>query len=178
MPAGVVHVRQSICRRCDAPCAAYVAGEIDHANPSQQCPRAWSGRWGCYGRCGDGAVGRALPAFLERPRVVTAPGDAVAVVSAQAPAVQPLHEPTLTELATNFAGAVGRWAAGGFATVDADAYAARSAICDGCTFWDGSARLGLGKCKAPGCGCTSVKRWLATERCPLRKWPGEKQPLP
>ncbi len=81
-----------------------------------------------------------------------------------------LSEPTALELAANFAGAMSRWASAGFRTVSAEQYAARSAVCDACEMWDGAARLGLGKCKAPGCGCTSMKRWLASERCPLDKW--------
>ena len=81
------------------------------------------------------------------------------------------QEPTTLELASNFAGAMTRWTRAGFATASAEQYAARSEACDACEMWDGSARLGLGKCKAPGCGCTSMKRWLATEKCPLDKWP-------
>ena len=79
-------------------------------------------------------------------------------------------EPTIAELATNFAGAMSRWAADGFAVLDRAGYDARATVCDACEFWDGAARLGLGKCKAPGCGCTGMKRWLATEKCPLGKW--------
>lgn len=84
-------------------------------------------------------------------------------------------EPSTLELAANFAGAVGRWSKAGFPTVSAETYAARSEACDACRFWDAKARLGLGKCGAPGCGCTSLKRWLATETCPHpdgSRWPG------
>lgn len=83
-------------------------------------------------------------------------------------------EPSTMELAANFAGAVGRWSSAGFPVVSPEIYAARAEACDGCRFWDGKARLGLGKCGAPGCGCTSLKRWLATERCPHpdgSRWP-------
>jgi hypothetical protein len=76
-----------------------------------------------------------------------------------------LEEPTMLELATNFAGAMDRWARAGFPTVTAEVYAARAAACAACELWDGSARLGLGKCTAPGCGCTYFKRFLATEIC-------------
>lgn len=82
-----------------------------------------------------------------------------------------LAEPTLADLASNFATAVQKWAAGGFNTVTKEDYGSRAAVCAVCEFWDGSARAGLGKCNAPGCGCTRLKRWLATERCPLGKWP-------
>lgn len=82
-----------------------------------------------------------------------------------------MSEPTLVELSSNFAGAMARWAAAGLPTVSADDYRARSAACDACPYWDPKARIGLGRCRAPGCGCTSLKRWLATEQCPLAKWP-------
>lgn len=81
-----------------------------------------------------------------------------------------IPEPTALELAANFTGALARWSAAGFPTVSAEAYAARGAVCDTCAHWQPQARLGLGKCAAPGCGCTSLKRWLATEKCPLGKW--------
>lgn len=80
-------------------------------------------------------------------------------------------EPTIAELASNFAGAIARWSSDGFPVVTAGQYKDRAAACETCEHWDGSARLGLGKCKAPGCGCTKLKRWLATEKCPLAKWP-------
>jgi len=86
-------------------------------------------------------------------------------------AAEPLKEPTLVELATNFTGAMARWAAAGVPVVDQAGYDAREAECGVCEHWDGRARFGMGKCKAPGCGCTSLKRWLATEICPLGKWP-------
>lgn len=92
-------------------------------------------------------------------------GNKAAAVAAAKPA-----EPTLLEMAENFAAAVDRWARSGFRTASPEVYAARSAICNACPHWDGAARRGLGKCKAPGCGCTGLKRWLETEKCPLGKW--------
>lgn len=80
-------------------------------------------------------------------------------------------EPTAAELATNFTGAMEGWARAGCPVVSQEQYAERSAACAACEHWDGAARLGLGKCNAPGCGCTKFKRWLATEKCPLGKWP-------
>lgn len=82
-------------------------------------------------------------------------------------------EPTVAALATNFAGALSRWTAAGFPTVSPEVYAFRSGVCDACQYWDPAARFGLGKCNAPGCGCTSLKRWLATEKCPLDRWPAQ-----
>ena len=86
------------------------------------------------------------------------------------PRPEPMLEPSLTELAQNFSLATARWAAAGFPVVTPDIYEMRSSVCETCDLWDGTARLGLGKCKAPGCGCTRFKRWLATERCVMGKW--------
>ncbi len=83
----------------------------------------------------------------------------------------PMVEPSIVELAQNFTVATTRWAAAGFPVVDESVYAERSRICEACKFWDGAARLGLGKCRAPDCGCTRFKRWLATEHCPQHLWP-------
>jgi hypothetical protein len=80
------------------------------------------------------------------------------------------YEPTLSELATNFAGAMKRWAASGFEVATEEDYRKRSAICEACEFWDGKARGGLGKCNVRGCGCTKLKRYLGSEKCPLGKW--------
>jgi len=84
---------------------------------------------------------------------------------------QRIAEPSIADLASNFATAISRWTAAGFSTVTREQYDARAAVCDACEYWDGNARLGLGKCGAPGCGCTAMKRWLSTEKCPLGKWP-------
>ena len=95
-----------------------------------------------------------------------------AAVEPVAPLV--LHEPTTAELVGNFAIAMGRWIKAGFPVLTEEQYQQRSRICDACEMWDASARLGLGKCKAPGCGCTSIKRWLKTEQCKHpdgSKWP-------
>ena len=81
----------------------------------------------------------------------------------------------MIDLATRAAYAAWRAAAaalhGERVLVTEDEYAARSVACESCPHWDGAARAGLGKCNAPNCGCTKLKRWLATETCPLRKWP-------
>lgn len=79
--------------------------------------------------------------------------------------VPPLVEPSHAELLGNVASAGARWAAAGFPLVSDEAYRMRSAACAACPLWDGAARMGLGKCNAPGCGCTKLKRWLATEKC-------------
>lgn len=79
-------------------------------------------------------------------------------------------EPSLRELAQNFSIAIARWASAGFPVVDEDTYRRRADICAQCMYWDDTARAGIGRCNAPGCGCTRFKRWLATERCPLDLW--------
>lgn len=86
------------------------------------------------------------------------------------PARQALHAPTVGELAQNFTAAVSRWIEAGAPVVSEEEYAARALACEGCELWDGRARLGLGKCRHKKCGCTRMKRWLATEKCPLSKW--------
>jgi hypothetical protein len=82
----------------------------------------------------------------------------------------PPPEPTLTEMASNFAGAMTGWAKAGFKTVEREVYEKREAICLACSYWDGKARGGLGKCKI--CGCARVKLWLTTSKCPHKpaKW--------
>lgn len=92
---------------------------------------------------------------------------------AASPAVA-LAEPTPAEMSANLARAAARWIGAGLPVVAQAVYDARTAACGACSFWDGKARLGLGKCGAPGCGCTGLKRWLATETCPHpggSRWP-------
>jgi hypothetical protein len=82
--------------------------------------------------------------------------------------------PTLPELARNFLAATAAWAKAGF-PVRTEAEAARIlAICKGsadglqpaCPEWLGDALIP--RCRK--CGCTTLKPWLATEKCPLQKW--------
>jgi hypothetical protein len=152
-PRFVVETRQAVCRdSCTEHCAAYSAGTLDHSDSHAACPRReWILAWGCYGPCAGPS-----PAFTDRPPLIPA-------------------EPTVIDLATRAAYAAWRAAAaalhGERVLVTEDEYAARSVACESCPHWDGAARAGLGKCKAPNCGCTKLKRWLATETCPLRKWP-------
>lgn len=85
-----------------------------------------------------------------------------------------LPEPDAAEMAVNLGKAAVKWVAAGFPVVTQAQYDERSAICGPCEYWDGAANLRFGKCKAPGCGCTKFKRWLATEQCKHpqgSKWP-------
>ena len=81
-----------------------------------------------------------------------------------------LEEPSLLELAKNFTTALTRWVKAGAPVVNEEVYRERISICETCEYWKPEARMGLGKCSAPGCGCTKLKLWLKTERCPLGKW--------
>lgn len=86
------------------------------------------------------------------------------------PLAEALREPTMSELAGNFTKSVARWVHAGFPVVPNEVYATRTTLCESCEFWDGVARMGLGKCTHKNCGCTKMKRWLSTEKCPLGKW--------
>lgn len=118
-----------------------------------------------------------MPGLLPPGRHAACRGqsDAPGVNMEQQATPEMLSEPTALELAQNFTAAMAKWSLAGFPVVSEEDYRARAEACDACEFWDGKARLGLGKCNAPGCGCTKLKRWLATEPCPLGKWPGENQ---
>jgi hypothetical protein len=83
-------------------------------------------------------------------------------------APQAMSGPSLTTMAGNFIGAMGAYAKDGFRNVTKEEHAVRKAICDGCEFWDGEARMGAGKCNK--CGCTGAKLWMASSECPIKKW--------
>ena len=142
-------VRRAVCRQsCTEHCAAYVAGTLDYSDPRAACPRrGWVLAWGCYGPC-NGPTPAPPPS---------------------APVVLPMREPTVIDLASRAAYAVWRAAAakvhGERILVTEEEYAVRDDACAPCSYWDGSARLGFGKCSAPNCGCTKLKRWLTTEEC-------------
>lgn len=82
-----------------------------------------------------------------------------------------LEEPSPLEMAQNFVNALSNWVKAGAPVVSEEVYRERMAICEACEYWKPEARFGLGKCTAPGCGCTKLKLWLSTEHCPLNKWP-------
>jgi hypothetical protein len=48
----------------------------------------------------------------------------------------------------------------------------RMDICDACKYYLPAGNWGLGECRAPGCGCTRAKLWIAGAKCPLPvpKW--------
>lgn len=45
----------------------------------------------------------------------------------------------------------------------------RKAICSLCVHWDERGFHGWGKCRK--CGCSALKLYLATEKCPIGRWP-------
>ncbi len=78
--------------------------------------------------------------------------------------------PTIGEMVVTFAGAVSTWAKAGFPIVESEEFERRLSVCRGCEYFDEKARFGAGKCKAHGCGCTTLKLWLQTEDCVKKKW--------
>lgn len=86
------------------------------------------------------------------------------------PGAETLPDPTVADLAVNFAGATARFVEAGFPIVSRADYEARREACQACPNWDAKGFLGLfGQCKA--CGCTKLKLGMATERCPKGRWP-------
>ena len=81
-----------------------------------------------------------------------------------------LIEPTPADIVSNFVQATSKWALAGFPITEKKTYEYRSSFCSSCELWDAKARFGLGKCNSKKCGCTSVKLWIATEKCPIGKW--------
>ena len=83
---------------------------------------------------------------------------------------------TLREMASNFASAISEWIANGAPVVSKAQYKERASQCLECEFWDPEAFAGKGKCLR--CGCSGVKLYLATSKCPEGKWEAVKAPLP
>ncbi len=97
-------------------------------------------------------------------------------------AINPIEsnrEPTLLEMAENFSkasvAAIRYAARHGIAesVVDKETFDARLGDCrHRCpkNLWAEDARLGFGKCKHTDCGCTRLKLWLVTAKCPINFW--------
>jgi hypothetical protein len=77
-------------------------------------------------------------------------------------------DPSLIQMAKNFGAAMLDSAKTGFKKVTPEQHAERMVICNACEFWDGKARMGMGKCAK--CGCTGSKQWLASSKCPINLW--------
>lgn len=129
------------------------------------------------GRCALGQFGGA-PSFktcaVACP-VATAEAKAWALDQARRNRTDPGPRlPDPGEIAQNFGQAMARWTAAGFPTVTREVYQRRTAICQGddgrpkCEHWKPGKLPWSGRCRK--CGCTKLKHWLATERCPVGKW--------
>ena len=73
--------------------------------------------------------------------------------------------PSLADMTKSFASSVYGWARAGFAVASEETKSERLAICRECEFWKEGK---YGRCMK--CGCSGIKLWLATERCPIGKW--------
>ena len=76
--------------------------------------------------------------------------------------------PSGFDMMKNFTASALAWAASGFLLVSKVAFDQRMSVCNVCPFWKPRVRFTLGKCEK--CGCTKLKQWLATERCPDERW--------
>jgi hypothetical protein len=81
-----------------------------------------------------------------------------------------LPEPRMTEKINTFGRAMSKWMDSGFKIADKEEVESRKEICRMCPNWDEGARFGMGKCTHGACGCTKLKWWLATEKCPAGLW--------
>ena len=82
-----------------------------------------------------------------------------------------IKPPTLLELADNFTRATATWTSQGFPTPSEEEYQRRAELCNGCKFWNANEWLNVGRCMK--CGCSGVKRYMATATCPLGIWEGK-----
>ena len=78
--------------------------------------------------------------------------------------------PTVLQMSFNLTKAVAGWVRSGLKIASQEKFDARLEICRGCDLWDEKARMGLGFCKHPHCGCTKAKHWLESSVCPDKKW--------
>lgn len=84
----------------------------------------------------------------------------------------PATQPTLWTKAKRLRAELVTWRKAGYRIAPRQVRAERSAICTPCPFYSRTGNFGLGECRAPGCGCSRAKLWLASTRCPLPvpKW--------
>lgn len=69
---------------------------------------------------------------------------------------------------TSLIEALSYWRERGYPIASQEEIDKRLGICKGCEKWDQARFFGIGKCNT--CGCSAVKQWLATSKCPLNKW--------
>ncbi len=159
MPAFMVQIRSAICDRCDERCSAFLAGQIDHADPAAECPRQWPSRWHRYGRA-DASIQRADATPAAAP-----------IGTQAAPRNSRQVSVPIAAKAHHLGRALMRWAKGGFGFVDWRTRRLRRQACEACEAWRPKGNLGFGECTDLRCGCTKLKRWLPGETCPRGKWP-------
>lgn len=61
---------------------------------------------------------------------------------------------------------IAQWRGQGGGIVSREIRAQRLAQCKACEYYKASGNLMFGECRAPGCGCTRAKLWLASTTCP------------
>ena len=74
--------------------------------------------------------------------------------------------PPFGEMIENFTESMKGWVAAGFPVVSNDTFTDRLDTCRKCEFWVASP---FGN-RCSRCGCTQIKLWLKTEKCPVGKW--------
>lgn len=88
-----------------------------------------------------------------------------------------LPPPENTSLLTKIARAkqeIIAWNASGRPRASKQIRQARLAACRTCEYYNAKGNFLLGECRAPGCGCTRVKLFLLTAKCPHpagSRWP-------
>jgi len=139
-----------ICANCAVKCTQYKEGKIDHSDVLSRCP---SGFWPM----------KQGPLLPQAPAIV-----APSTAGRRSPG------PTLWKKLKNLQQELRLWRAAGYPVTPPWLVARRWLKCQSCLIdgrkgWNRKANLGLGGCSK--CGCTKVKLWLKTSRCPHPKGP-------
>jgi hypothetical protein len=84
------------------------------------------------------------------------------------PFLQATTAPDLVTRAYSFAHAAKEWIRNGLPVLNREEVEARIEICRTCGYWKGESspfHVACGKC-----GCTGLKLWMRTSRCPIGRW--------
>lgn len=73
--------------------------------------------------------------------------------------------PSLADKAREFTAAMRNWVRYRMPVVSQEVFEERQRICEGCELYGGVRTFGFIGCGK--CGCTGLKLWLASEKCPL-----------
>lgn len=76
--------------------------------------------------------------------------------------------PTFSQKVRTFTHSMGEWVKAGAQVVSMEQLEARQAECSTCSYWRGAHVYGLGSCAK--CGCTGLKLYLKTTKCPIGRW--------